>query len=92
MDITVRLFATLRQQAGWSKMNVELPERSTLSDLLDMLEKNYADLKLSGRPLYAAVNRDYADSERVLSDGDDVALFPPVSGGRPDLIVQDRGL
>lgn len=81
IEITVRLFATLRQQAGWSQKTLEVEEGTTLRDLLKELESVEDSVELSGRPVYAAVNKEYADTERVLSAGDVVALFPPVSGG-----------
>jgi molybdopterin converting factor subunit 1 len=81
MEITVRLFATLRQEAGWSVKRVRLPEGSTLGMLLEMLGSTEDGVKVADRPVYAAVNSEYARSEQVLYEGDVVALFPPVSGG-----------
>ena len=81
MEITLRLFATLRQEAGWSEKSVQAPEGSTLGALLTAFDNPADGLKLSGRPVYAAVNQDYAEPDHVLHDGDVVALFPPVSGG-----------
>jgi sulfur-carrier protein len=81
MEITVRLFATLRQEAGWSIKRVRLPEASTLEVLLTTLDNPDDGVKLADRPVYAAVNSEYARAEQVLHEGDVVALFPPVSGG-----------
>lgn len=81
MQITVRLFATLRQNAGWKEKNVEAAEFTTVSDLLNLLEQQYPTLHLAGRSLYAAVNQEYARLDQMLHNGDEVALFPPVSGG-----------
>ena len=60
--VTVKLFATLRQQAGWSEQVLQVPSETTLG-------------------VYAAVNQSYAQMDRVLAEGDVVAIFPPVSGG-----------
>ena len=81
MQITVRLFATLRQEAGWAKRQMTLPEGATLDDLLAALAADESGLALTDRSAYAAVNREYAQRGRPLQDGDVVALFPPVSGG-----------
>src|SRR5688572_8840420 len=81
MKITVRLFATLRQQAGWKEKAVEVAEAATVADLMAHLTSTEPRLTLQGRILYAAVNMEYAQPDRVLSDGDEVAFFPPVSGG-----------
>jgi MoaE-MoaD fusion protein len=72
--VTVRLFAGLRERAGWSRRELEGVER--VADVWSALE-------LGDEPqgLLYAVNREYTDAERALADGDEVALIPPVSGG-----------
>ena len=72
--IRVRLFAGLRERAGWSERELDGIER--LSDV-------WPALRLGDEPagLLYAVNRGYAEPDRELADGDEVALIPPVSGG-----------
>ena len=72
--IRVRLFAGLREQAGWSERELEGVVR--VADI-------WPALGLGEEPpgLLYAVNRQYADRDRELADGDEVALIPPVSGG-----------
>ena len=72
--IRVRLFAGLRERAGWSER--ELDGIARVADV-------WAALGLGEEPpgLLYAVNREYAGRERELRDGDEVALIPPVSGG-----------
>jgi molybdopterin synthase catalytic subunit len=74
VQVTVRLFAGLRERAGWSERELDGVER--VGDV-------WAALGLGDEPagLLYAVNREYADAERELADGDEVALIPPVSGG-----------
>jgi molybdopterin synthase catalytic subunit len=74
VKVTVRLFAGLRERAGWSERELEGVRR--VSDIWPRLE-------LGNEPdgLLYAVNREYAPRERELTDGDEVALIPPVSGG-----------
>jgi MoaE-MoaD fusion protein len=74
--VTIRLFAMLRERAGASEIELELPEGARVRDALDRLD----DLA-GGLPLVMAVNRDYADAEAELRAGDELALIPPVSGG-----------
>lgn len=81
IQIHVSLFATLRQIAGWKERLVEVPEDTTLGALMEKLTEQHPELNLTKRTLYAAVNREYARPETPLADGDDVAIFPPVSGG-----------
>jgi molybdopterin synthase catalytic subunit len=79
MEVTVRLFAMLRERAGGAQQLVlDLPEGARVSDALATEQLvSLAD----GIPLVMAVNREYADGEQVLDAGDELALIPPVSGG-----------
>lgn len=81
MEVRVRLFATLRQLAGWSQQPLALPDGATLRDALAEIDRQYPALSIGTRTFYAAVNQEYAKSEQVLHEGDEVAIFPPVSGG-----------
>jgi molybdopterin synthase catalytic subunit len=76
MRVTVRLFAGLRERAGASERELELPEGARVADV-------WEGLGLGEEPegLLYAVNKDYAAPERRLDPGDEVALIPPVSGG-----------
>jgi molybdopterin converting factor subunit 1 len=76
MTLEVKLFAMLRERAGSDSVAVELPEGATVGDLLGEL----APL-IGAMPVRAAVNREYSVDSAPLSDGDEVALIPPVSGG-----------
>jgi molybdopterin synthase catalytic subunit len=71
--VTVRLFAGLRERAGWSQKEIDA---DTVADVWEALE-------LGDEPdgLLYAVNKEYAPKETALADGDTVALIPPVSGG-----------
>jgi molybdopterin synthase catalytic subunit len=71
--VTVRLFAGLRERAGWSQREVEA----------DRVGEVWATLGLGEEPagLLYAVNREYAPADQELADGDVVAVIPPVSGG-----------
>jgi MoaE-MoaD fusion protein len=71
--VTVRLFAGLRERAGWSQREIDAVR---VADV-------WAQLDLGAEPdgLLYAVNREYAPPETELADGDVVALIPPVSGG-----------
>jgi molybdopterin synthase catalytic subunit len=71
--VTVRLFAGLRERAGWSQKEIDA---ASVGDV-------WGRLDLGDEPdgLLYAVNREYAPKELALADGDVVALIPPVSGG-----------
>jgi molybdopterin synthase catalytic subunit/molybdopterin converting factor small subunit len=76
MQLTVRLFAGLRERAGTGERALELPAGARVADVWDALG-------LGEQPpgLLYAVNREYAAGERALEEGDEVAVIPPVSGG-----------
>jgi MoaE-MoaD fusion protein len=76
VEVTVRLFAMLRERAGVPEVTLELRDGARVRDAVDSL----AGLA-EGIPLVMAVNREYADADRVLDPGDELALIPPVSGG-----------
>jgi molybdopterin synthase catalytic subunit/molybdopterin converting factor small subunit len=81
VEITVKLFAVLRERAGARELTLELPEGARVQDALDSLAEVAA-----GVPVVMAVNREYADADVVLSADDELALVPPVSGGDTALI------
>lgn len=81
MIINVRLFATLRQLAGWAQKTVDLPDGATVSTALAEIDRAYPELAIGSRTIYVAVNQEYARSSQVLRGGDELAIFPPVSGG-----------
>ena len=76
MEVTVRLFAILRERAGRSEVVLELPDGARVGDALASLSG-----LAEGVPLVMAVNREYASEDTALDPGDELALIPPVSGG-----------
>jgi MoaE-MoaD fusion protein len=76
VHVTVRFFAGLREQAGTSRREVELQDGAVVRDLWPAL-----DLGQEPAGLLYAVNRAYAEHADRLTEGDEVALIPPVSGG-----------
>ena len=76
MNVTVRLFAGLRERAGCDQVALELPEGARVSDALARMGDLVRDV-----PVVMAVNQEYADDGHSLSPGDELALIPPVSGG-----------
>jgi MoaE-MoaD fusion protein len=76
MNVTVRLFAGLRERAGADEVSLELPEGARVGDALERM-----DSLIAGVPVVMAVNQEYAGSEHTLAAGDELALIPPVSGG-----------
>jgi molybdopterin synthase catalytic subunit/molybdopterin converting factor small subunit len=82
MTVRVRLFAGLRERAGWSEREVDA---ATVADVWGALE-------LGDEPagLLYAVNKTYAERDQPLAAGDEVAVIPPVSGGA--FLLSDKPL
>jgi molybdopterin synthase catalytic subunit len=81
MRIRVKLFASVRDIVGQSELVLEMPEGTKACTLPDRLVGEYPRLRALASFLKVAVNHEYADGERALVEGDEVALLPPVSGG-----------
>jgi molybdopterin converting factor subunit 1 len=76
MQVRIRLFALLRERAGTSELELELPDGARVRDALAAVDE-----LAGGLPLVMAINREYADADAPLAPGDELALIPPVSGG-----------
>ena len=85
MQVRIRLFAQLRERAGRSELEVELPDGARVSDAIAALGDVAA-----GLPVVMAINREYADESAPLATGDELALIPPVSGGADPVHVAIR--
>jgi len=79
--VVIRLFAGLREQAGTGRRELELPDGASVAEV-------WAALDLGDEPagLLYAVNKQYASGDHRLSENDEVALIPPVSGGALRLV------
>jgi molybdopterin synthase catalytic subunit len=82
IDVRVRFFASLRQAVGTAAMVRSLPAGATVADLVQGLVAEHPRLPGAAGAIYASVNRVYAGQDTVLQAGDEVGLFPPVSGGQ----------
>ena len=82
MEIEIRLFATLKDRAQSDRIRVALPaDPTTVAALLDAVGADYPALAPALRSALVAVNRAFAGSETPVGSTDEVAIFPPVSGG-----------
>ncbi len=84
MQLSVRLFAGLRERAGTSVLVLEgLPERLTIAELKREIERRHPRIG-SLEHVAGVIGTQYANGEREVRAGDDVSLLPPVSGGGLD--------
>jgi len=85
MKVRVLYFASLREQVGRSKEELELPgDASTVGALRALLQARggaWATALAEGKLLRMAVNMDMAQGDAPIKAGDEVAFFPPVTGG-----------
>lgn len=81
MRVTVKLFARLRDIAGAPELARDVAPGSTIGAVWRELANEFPELANYERSISSAVNADYAKMDQVLSDGDEVAFLPPVSGG-----------
>lgn len=83
--IRLLYFAQVRERIGRGEEHVELPQGvATLGDLLDRLAaagEAHRDALADRGALRFAVNQDHADEDTAIAEGDEVAIFPPVTGG-----------
>lgn len=82
--LKVLYFASIREAIGKDNEAVELPTGATVAGLVDALRARggiYAEVLAANRRWRVAVNQDMAGPEASLQDGDEVAIFPPVTGG-----------
>lgn len=95
LKVGVRLYAILRDLYGSDKDLVEIPDGSTVRDLIEFLSKRnerlgeFIEKRLSS--IIALVNGLYAPPDQRLRDGDVVDLLPPASGGCDDYGIVSRG-
>jgi molybdopterin converting factor subunit 1 len=87
MRVTIKLFARLREIAGASRLERELADGASVGDLLAVLRAEFPRLADVTARIITSVNQEFATPDRLLRDGDEVAIFPPVSGGADVLRV-----
>ncbi len=81
MNIRVKLFASLREAAGRTTIDLTLPDGATVADALAALDGQLRPAS-QGTPVAVAINRRYVEPNTGLREGDELALLPPVSGGQ----------
>lgn len=80
MTVTVLLFASYAEALGVSSLELDVGRSATVADVLDRLRTMAGAAALPPTPL-VAVNERYARRDAALTQGDEVAIIPPVAGG-----------
>ena len=81
VQVRLLFFASIKDIVGARQIEVEIPSGTTVGKLLELLEEKYPRLAGYRSILLTSVNEEYAKPEATIADGDEVAIFPPVSGG-----------
>ncbi len=81
MHVTVRLFGRLHDLAGANQLEREVSPGATVGEVWQQLAREFPSMAPYSRSISAAVNADFARMTAGVSDGDEVAFLPPVSGG-----------
>jgi len=82
-EIHVRLlfFGAARDAVGHEAVDFVLPSATSAAEAFAEVQEKYPELRRFGRSLLLAVNQEYARGDRLIMNGDELAVFPPVSGG-----------
>jgi molybdopterin converting factor subunit 1 len=83
--VKVLLFARLRDLAGTGEVEIEIPAGSVMRDAWDVLAARHEAVAPYASSISCARNAEYTRMDAALTDGDEVAFLPPVSGGAPHL-------
>lgn len=81
MKLRVRYFASIREFTGLREEEVDVPDDATAEELKRKVIGMHSSLKGQEGNVLVAINGSFVEPKRVLTPGDEVALFPPVSGG-----------
>lgn len=84
VKIRVLFFGAARDAVDTNPLEISLDAPATVSSAFRKLSHRYSQLERFGRSLLFAVNQEYATPETLLQDDDELAVFPPVSGGSHD--------
>lgn len=79
MKVTVKFFARCREIVGEKQKEVEIEDDMTLQGIINLLIREYPELQK--QKIIVSLNHKYTHPEVILKDNDEIAVFPPVSGG-----------
>src|SRR5687768_12697872 len=86
VNVRVLFFGAARDVVDANSLDISLASPATVASAFRQLAARFAQLERFGRSLLFAVNQEYATPDTQLNDNDELAVFPPVSGGaQPDV-------
>jgi molybdopterin synthase catalytic subunit len=87
--VRVLFFGAARETARSAEMELELRAPASAASALEEVLERYPDLRRFGRSLLLAVNQEYTREDMEVREGDELAVFPPVSGGAAATTMED---
>ncbi len=81
MNVRVQFYAQLRDLAGASELNVDLPDKATIGDLLARIYEEMPALRSRDKSLLIGAGVEFVDRNHELKPGDEISIMPPVQGG-----------
>jgi MoaE-MoaD fusion protein len=86
IKVRVLFFGAARDAAGHTEVDLSLPVSITAVSAFEQVREAFPELQRFGRSLLFALNQEYAPVDREVHDGDELAVFPPVSGGSTEIL------
>jgi len=80
-EVKVLFFARHREQMGRAELTIQIAAPMPLAALKQLIVQQHPAFASLRQPIMAAINQEFADDEGVVQAGDEVAFFPPVTGG-----------
>lgn len=81
MNIHVQLYAQLRDLAGISTVDLDLRQGATVAELIERIYELKPALRAHDKSILVGAGVDFVARDRVLNDGEEIAIMPPVQGG-----------
>ena len=81
MKVRVQFFSRLRDLAGGSTLDVEVPGTPTVNDLLQTVYARAPNLRAQDRNILIGAGLEFVDRNYLLKPGEEISLMPPVQGG-----------
>ena len=82
MKVRILFFAHLKELLHQETVEVTVPENSSVSDVFNVLTIQYPEIESFRKSILIAINQEFSTWETLINEGDELALFPPVSGGQ----------
>lgn len=84
ISVNIIFFATLKDLVGAKEFQLEIPDGSRVIDLKSILSSDYPVLSARMQTLITSINHEFAFDDDLITDGAEIGIFPPVSGGLSD--------